>query len=151
MRPHFSSSTLREFRTFALKPNAVDLAVAVALGAAFTAVINAIVKGLFTPIIGVFFQTDFSTLQFTINKSVFNYGQVINAVITFIIIALTLFFFVVKPLNAVRSKFHLDFDPDAPVTQACPSCTTSISPDAVRCPACTEVLGAGWAQADAVA
>jgi len=151
MRLHFSSKTLKEFRTFALKPNAVDLAIAVALGAAFTAVVNAIVKGLFTPIIGAIFKTDFSTMSFTVNGSVFNYGQVINALITFVIIALTLFFFVVKPLNAVRARFHLDFDPDAPATQPCPSCTTSISPDALRCPACTEVLGAGWAQAEPVA
>jgi large conductance mechanosensitive channel len=149
VRLKFSSKTLREFRTFALKPNAIDLAIAVAIGAAFTAVVNAIVQGLFTPIIGVIFHTDFANLSFTINGSVFAYGKVINALITFIVIAFALFFFVVKPMNALRARFHLDIDPDAPPTAPCTSCTTQISTSAIRCPACTELLGAGWAGAQA--
>lgn len=146
---HPFSSTMKEFRAFALRANAVDLAIGVALGAAFTAVINSIVKDLFTPIIGAIFKVDFSSLKFTINGSTFNYGNVINAVITFLVVATALFFFVVKPLNTLRQRFHLDIDPDAPRTEACPACRSQIDPGARRCPFCTEELGEKWAPASA--
>jgi large conductance mechanosensitive channel len=136
---------MREFRAFALRGNAVDLAIAVALGAAFTAVVNSIVKNLFTPIIGVIFNKDFSTWTFSIRGSEFNYGAVINAIITFVVVAIALFFFVVKPLNALRNRFHLDIDPDAPIKTPCPACRSEIDPLARRCPFCTEELAAGWA------
>jgi large conductance mechanosensitive channel len=144
---HFKagSQTLRELRTFALKPNAFDLAVAVALGGSFTLVINAIVQGLFIPIIGAIFKTDFSKWTFTINGSVFSYGSVISAIITFGVVAVSLFFFVVKPLNAIRQRFHLDIDPDEATTAPCPACTTNINTGARRCPACTEEIGLDWA------
>ncbi len=141
----FSSRSLREFRVFALRANAIDLAIAVALGAAFAAVVTAIVNDMFTPIIGAIFTTDFSKLSFKVNGSTFSYGLVISTVITFLVVAASLFFFVVKPLNALRKRFGLDVDPDAPVTEPCPACRTAIVVDARRCPACTEVLGDSWA------
>lgn len=139
------SKTLKEFRTFALRANAIDLAIAVALGAAFTAVVTAVVTDMFTPIIGAIFRVDFTKLTFKLNGSDFHYGLVINAVITFIVVAATLFFLVVKPMNALRKRFGLDRDPDAPATAPCPACRTSIVLDARRCPACTEQLTEGWA------
>ena len=138
------SKTLLEFRMFALRANAIDLAIAVALGGAFTAVVTSLVNGMFTPIIGAIFRVNFATLTFQINGSIFSYGSVINAVISFFIVALALFFFVLKPVNALRKRFNLDRDPDAPLTAPCPSCRSAINVQAIRCPACTELIGANW-------
>jgi len=89
-----------EFKEFLLRGNVVDLAVAVVIGAAFGAVVNALVKDLLTPVIAaVFGKPDFSALHFTINNSVFLYGDFLNAVIAFVSIAAAVFFFVVKPVN----------------------------------------------------
>jgi large conductance mechanosensitive channel len=148
-RLKFSSKTLREFRTFALRANAIDLAIAVALGAAFTAVVTSLVQDMFTPIIGAIFKTSFATMTFSLNGSVFTYGAVVNAVITFIVVAFTLFFFVVKPVNALRKRFNLDLDPEAPAKAPCPACRTDIVAAARRCPACTEELGENWAASPA--
>ncbi len=139
-----SSKTLSEFRIFALRANAIDLAIAVALGGAFTAVVTSLVNGMFTPIIGAIFKVNFANLTFQINGSTFSYGSVINALISFVIIAFALFFFVVKPMNALRKRFGLDRDPDAPATAPCPACCTVIAAQARRCPACTEQLGESW-------
>jgi large conductance mechanosensitive channel len=141
------SKTLIEFRLFALRANAIDLAIAVALGGAFTAVVTSLVNGMFTPIIGAIFRVNFATLTFQINGSVFSYGAVINAVISFFIVALALFFFVLKPVNALRKRFNLDLDPNAPITAACPSCQSDINVRAIRCPMCTELIGTSWSSA----
>ena len=138
------SKTLGEFRTFALRANALDLAIAVALGGAFTTVVTSIVNGMFTPIIGAIFQVNFAKLTFQIHGSVFAYGTVINAVISFFLVAFALFFFVLKPMNALRKRF----DPTAPATAPCPSCRTLITVEARRCPACTELLGEEWFSVD---
>jgi len=93
-------SVVAEFKEFLLRGNVVDLAVAVVIGAAFGAVVNALVKDLLTPIIAAIFgKHDFSNLHFTINHSVFAYGDFINALITFVSVAAAVFFFVVKPVN----------------------------------------------------
>jgi large conductance mechanosensitive channel len=103
------ASALKEFRAFALRANAFDLAIGVALGAAFTAVIQAIVSGLFTPFIGAIFgKQDFSKLYFTLHGSRFVYGLVVNTIVTLFIVAIVLFFVVVKPLNALRRRLGLD-------------------------------------------
>ena len=92
--------TLGEFRQFLLRGNVVDLAVAVVIGAAFTAVVNSMVKDLITPLIAaVGGKPDFSRLAFTVNGSTFMYGDFINAVISFVIMAAVVFFLVVKPIN----------------------------------------------------
>ena len=140
-------SELKEFRAFALRANAVDLAIAVVLGAAFTAVVQSIVQDLFTPVIAAFFgQTNFAKLFFSVHGSQFHYGLVVNAVITFIIVALMLFFFVVRPLNGLRGRLGLNGDEPLPMAP-CPACRSDIDLRARRCPMCTEVLADSWADA----
>lgn len=128
---------LREFRAFVLRGNVVDLAVGVVIGTAFTAVVNAMVKGLFTPLIAaVVGESDFSALSFTLNGSEFAYGQFINALITFLLVAAVLFFFVVKPMNSVLDRFRPEPPPDAP-TRPCGECLSAIPLGARRCAFCT--------------
>ena len=140
-------SQLKEFRAFALRANAVDLAIAVVLGSAFTAVVQSIVQDLFTPVIAAFFgQSDFSSLYFTVHGSQFHYGLVVNATVTFVLVAIMLFFLVVKPLYGLRQRLGLDTDTPLPKTP-CPACRSEIDLEARRCPMCTEVLAEGWATA----
>lgn len=94
----------KEFRAFISRGNVVDLAVAVVIGTAFGAVITSFVENIITPIIGIPGKNDFSTLHFTINDSVFRYGLFLNALISFVSIAAAIFFFVVKPLNALAAR-----------------------------------------------
>jgi large conductance mechanosensitive channel len=92
--------TLNEFKKFLIRGNVVDLAVAVVIGTAFTAVVTSLVKDLITPLIAAIGgQPDFSGLTFTINNSRFTYGSFLNAVISFVIMAGVVFFFVIKPVN----------------------------------------------------
>jgi large conductance mechanosensitive channel len=93
-----------EFKKFLFRGNVVDLAVAVIIGAAFTAIVTAIVEGLVTPLVGMIFSKDFSAMTFEINDSTFNYGNVINAVIYFVSVAAVVFFFIVKPMQAVMAR-----------------------------------------------
>lgn len=95
---------LKEFKDFISRGNVVDLAVAVVLGAAFVAIVDAAVSGLITPLVGMIFSRDFSDMTFTVNDSVFRYGTVIDAAIQFLAIAAVVFFFVVKPLNALAAR-----------------------------------------------
>ena len=98
------SALLKEFKAFLFRGNIVDLAVAVVLGIAFGAVVKALVGDLLTPIIALIFgKPDFGALSFTINNSRFAYGDFINALIAFISVAAAIFFFVVKPLNAMAA------------------------------------------------
>jgi large conductance mechanosensitive channel len=138
-----TTATLKEFRAFAVKGNAIDLAIGVAIGGAFTAVVQAIVAGLLTPLIAAIFgQANFSSLNFTINGSHVSYGLVVNAVVTLLAVAFTLFFFIVKPLNALKRR--LGHDAPAPTVAPCPACLTDINLAARRCPQCTEQLAEGW-------
>jgi large conductance mechanosensitive channel len=108
---------IKEFREFILRGNVVDLAIAVVLGAAFGAVVAAFVADLVTPLIAAIGgKPDFAALTFTINGSRFTYGHFLNAVISFLIIAAVIFFFVVKPLNAflARRKAKEEPAPEAP-------------------------------------
>lgn len=91
---------LKGFKEFIMRGNVVDLAVAVVIGAAFTAVVNALVKDIITPIIAAIFgKPDFSNLTFTANKSLFRYGDFINALIQFVLVAAAIYFFVVLPIK----------------------------------------------------
>ena len=94
----------KEFKTFIMRGNVVDLAVAVVIGAAFGAVVTAFVTNLVTPIISIPGKTNFDALEFTIRDSVFRYGLFLNALISFISIAAAVFFFVVKPLNVLAER-----------------------------------------------
>jgi large conductance mechanosensitive channel len=108
---------LKEFREFILRGNVVDLAVGVVIGLAFGAVVTALVADIITPIVAAIFgKPDFSGLQFTINGSVFRYGDFLNAVFSFLTIAAAVFFFVVKPVNALmaRRKAKEEPPPEAP-------------------------------------
>jgi large conductance mechanosensitive channel len=105
---------LSEFKKFLLRGNVVDLAVAVVIGAAFGAVVTALVADLITPLIAaVGGKPDFSGLSFTINDSKFRYGDFINAVISFVIVAAAIFFLVVKPLNALQARRRTDEEEEA--------------------------------------
>lgn len=96
---------LKEFRTFLMRGNVVDLAVAVVIGAAFGLVVTSMVEDLLTPIIAAIIgKPDFSNLTFTINGSVFRYGNFINALIAFVSVAAAIFFFVVKPMNHLKDR-----------------------------------------------
>lgn len=93
-----------EFKEFVLRGNVVDLAVGVVMALAFKAVIDALIKDIITPIIGIPGKKDFSALQFTIHGSVFRYGDFINNVISFVLIAFVVFLFIVKPLGALMER-----------------------------------------------
>jgi large conductance mechanosensitive channel len=128
---------LKEFRTFILRGNVVDLAVAVVIGAAFTAVVNALVRDIVTPLIAAIFgEPDFGDLAFTINGSRFAYGDFINAIITFVLIAAAVFFFVVKPVNYLTGRLRTEPDVESP-TRGCPECLSHIPVAASRCAFCT--------------
>jgi large conductance mechanosensitive channel len=106
------ANVFREFREFISRGNVVDLAVAVVIGAAFTAIVTAVVEGLITPLIGMIGGKDFRRMTFTINESVFSYGIVINAVIYFLVVSAVVFFLVVKPLNVLQERRRRGEEPE---------------------------------------
>lgn len=103
---------LKEFKEFISRGNVVELAVAVVIGAAFTAIVTAVVEGLITPLIGMIAGDDFRQMTFTINDSVFSYGIVINAIIYFVVVAAVVFFLVVKPLNMLAARRRRGEEPE---------------------------------------
>jgi large conductance mechanosensitive channel len=128
---------LKEFRAFILRGNLVDLAVAVVIGTAFTAVVTALVRDLITPLVAAIFgEPLFDTLAFTINGSRFAYGDFLNAALTFLIIAAVVFFLVVKPVNLMMARLRTEPDVDTP-TRGCPECLSQIPVAARRCAFCT--------------
>jgi large conductance mechanosensitive channel len=132
----------KEFRGFVLRGNLVDLAVAVVVGTAFTALVNSLVKTIFTPLIAAIFgKHDFSSLVFTINGSRFLYGEFINSLITFLTVSAVMFFFVVKPVNALIDTFKSGEDVAHPKRE-CPECLSDIPVGAKRCAFCTSELAA---------
>jgi large conductance mechanosensitive channel len=102
----------KEFKEFIARGNVIDLAVAVVIGLAIVAIVNSVVSGLITPLIGMIGGRDFSDLDFTINDSTFEYGEVINAVIQFLFIAAAVFFFIVKPINVLNERRRRGEEPD---------------------------------------
>ncbi|CAN5268421.1 large conductance mechanosensitive channel protein MscL [soil metagenome] len=127
---------LKDFKAFLLRGNVVELAVAVVIGAAFGAVVTSLVEDLVTPILAIPGSADFSSLTFTINESVFRYGEFLNAVISFFTIAAAIFFFVVRPVNALMAKRKTEPDVES-TTRECPECLSSIPLGARRCAFCT--------------
>ena len=126
---------LADFRKFITRGNLIDLAVAVVLGVAFSAVVSSLVEDLITPLIAALFgQPDFSGLTFEMNDSVFRYGEFLNALISFLVIAAVVFFLVVKPVNHLIER--VSEDPESDVRK-CPECLTEIPKAASRCSACT--------------
>jgi large conductance mechanosensitive channel len=127
------------FKKFLLRGNVVDLAVAVVIGAAFGAVVQAVVKGLITPLLGVFGGgPDFSAWAVTINGSRFAVGEVVNALVAFVILAAIVYFLVVLPMNRLQERFNPE-TPPAP-TKECPHCLSKVPAGATRCAFCTSEL-----------
>jgi large conductance mechanosensitive channel len=128
---------VKDFRAFLLRGNLVDLAVGIVLGVAFAAVVSALVGDLITPLIAAIAgKPDFSTLSFTVNKSHFLYGHFINAVLTFVLVAASVFFLVVKPVNRLMARRKTEPPVDETVRQ-CPHCLSEIPVVAAVCAFCT--------------
>ena len=127
------------FAAFLARGNVIDLAVAVVVGAAFTAVVNAFVKDLLTPLIAaVAGKSDFARLGFTIGHTHFPVGDFINACVSFIFVAAAIYYFVVVPLNAMTARTHKPAD--VPKMRECPECLSEIPLAARRCKFCTSVV-----------
>jgi large conductance mechanosensitive channel len=128
---------MKGFRAFLLRGNVVDLAVAVVIGVAFGAVVTAFVKDLVTPLIAAIGgKPDFAGLNFTINNAKFLYGDFINAIFAFLIIAAVIYFFVVLPVNALIARSRKE-PPADPTTKKCSECLSEIPIGARRCAFCT--------------
>ena len=135
-----AQGTLDGFKQFILRGNVVDLAVGVVFGASFVAVINAIVKDLITPLIAaIATQPDFSTLKVTVNGSHILYGDLLNAMFTFFLVAVVAYFFIVLPVNALIARSRKE-PPVDPTTKKCPECKSEVPLDATRCRYCTQPI-----------
>src|SRR4051794_10652688 len=133
---------LKDFKEFILRGNVVDLAVGVVIGAAFGAVVTAFVADFITPFIALPGSTDFGDLDFTIRESVFRYGHFLNALISFLLIAACVFFFVVRPINHLMNRRRTEPDVESE-TMNCEHCLSSIPVGASVCMFCTrDVAGA---------
>jgi large conductance mechanosensitive channel len=129
------------FKQFLLRGNVLDLAVAVVIGAAFGAVVTALVKDLLTPIIGAIVgQPDFSAMTLTVNGSPLLIGDFLNAVIAFLMMAAAVYFFVVLPVNALTARLRRGEAPPDPTTKKCPECLSEVAIAARRCAHCTSPL-----------
>lgn len=143
---------IKEFKEFINRGNVVDMAVGVMIGAAFKSIVDSVVADLISPLIGIIFQQDFSSLKIVLREAVLdadgvtvlkeavsiNYGAFIMAVINFFIIAVILFL-MVKMINTLRDgvKKKEEVVEEAPTTKTCPYCKSEIAIDATRCPHCT--------------
>src|SRR5436309_10803450 len=129
---------LKGFKNFLMRGNVIDLAVAVVIGAAFGAVVTALVKDLITPLIAALFgKPDFSAIVFEVNGSKFLIGDFINAVISFLLIATAIYFFVIVPVNALMARLRRGEVPPDPTTKKCAECLSEIPIAARRCAFCT--------------
>jgi len=133
---------LKGFKQFLLRGNVVDMGVGIVIGASFGAVVTGFVKDLLTPFIAALVkQPDFSALTFTINGSKFLYGEFINALVSFVIIAAAIYFFVVLPVNALVARSRKEAPAD-PTTKKCGECLSEIPIDARRCAFCGQSVAA---------
>ena len=131
---------LKGFKEFVLRGNVVDLAVGVVMGAAFGTVVTSIVKDLLTPFIAAIVgKPDFSAIALEVHGSKLMFGNFINAAISFLLIAASVYFFVVLPMNAIIKRARKE-PPVDPTTKKCPECLSEIPLDAKRCAFCTSVL-----------
>ncbi|HEX5453576.1 MAG TPA: large conductance mechanosensitive channel protein MscL [Stellaceae bacterium] len=129
---------LKGFKEFMLRGNVVDLAVAVVMGAAFGAVVAALVKDLLTPLIAAIVgKPDFSAIRFTVNSSQFLIGDLANAIVSFVLIGVAVYFFVVLPMNKLMERFNRSKTTPDPTTKKCPECLSEIPIAARRCAHCT--------------
>ncbi len=130
---------LKDFRKFILRGNVVDLAVGVVMGAAFGSVVTSLVKNIITPMTGVFGNAALDPVSATakIGKATFAYGLFINDLIAFLLLAFSVFFFVVKPVNKLMELRKTQPEVESP-TRDCPFCLSSIPTAAMRCAFCTQ-------------
>jgi large conductance mechanosensitive channel len=132
---------MKGFKQFMLRGNVLDLAVAVVMGAAFGAVVTALVKDLITPLIAAIVgKPDFSGITFTVNNSKFAIGDFINAVVSFLLISAAVYFFIVLPVNKIVARMRRGEAPPDPTTKKCPECLSEIPIAARRCAFCTSPL-----------
>ena len=126
------------FKQFILRGSVVDMAVGVVIGAAFASVVGAFTKDLLTPLITALVGKggQFSSLSFTVRGSVFAVGEFINALVSFLLVAAAVYFFVVTPINALVSRMRKAPAPADPTTKKCPECLSEIPIDARRCAQC---------------
>lgn len=128
---------LSGFRDFIMKGNVVDLAVAVVIGAAFGAVVTSFTTNILTPLLGLIGVPDFSTLAVTVGKATLSYGVFLNALISFLLIAAAIYFFVIRPMQALEARRQRGQEP-TPTTKTCTECASEIPLTARRCPFCTQ-------------
>jgi large conductance mechanosensitive channel len=130
---------MKGFRNFLFRGNVVDLAVAVVVGAAFSEVVKAVVKGLLTPLLGIFGGVpDFSTLTLTLHGSTFRVGEVVDAVVGFVVMAGVVYWLIVAPLARLGLSDAVPSE-----KRKCPECRSKIPVAARRCAHCTAVVGKG--------
>ena len=130
----------KEFKQFLLRGNVVDLAVGVVVGAAFGTIVTALVTDFLSPLIAAIAAVpDFGELSFTVNGSRFMYGHFMNAVISFLLVAVAVFFFVVKPMNMLVAKARKE-PPADPTTKKCKECLSEIPLEAKRCSHCAQII-----------
>jgi large conductance mechanosensitive channel len=130
---------LNGFKKFILRGNVVDMAVGVVIGAAFGGVVTGLSKAFITPLIAAIVgKPDYSSLKFYIRGTEFPIGDFVNACVSFILIAATVYFFVVLPVNALIARMHRGEKPPDPTTKQCPECLSEIPLDAKRCAHCTQ-------------
>ncbi|KAA6460999.1 large conductance mechanosensitive channel protein MscL [Acidobacteria bacterium AB60] len=128
---------LKGFRDFILRGNVIDLAVAVIIGAAFTAIVNSFVKDIMTPLISAVVKLpNFSDLKANINGVPVTYGNFLNAAISFLIVAFVVYFGLVLPINSLMNRFKKPVPAAPPVTRPCPECLSDIPIAAKRCAHC---------------
>lgn len=129
---------LKEFKQFLLRGNVIDLAVGVVIGTAFGTIVSALVSDLLTPLISAIAKVpDFSGLTFTINDSKFMLGHFLNALISFVLVAGAIFFFVVKPVNMLVNRSKKE---PSPTSKKCKECFSDVPLEARRCSHCTQVI-----------
>lgn len=131
---------LQDVKKFLLRGNVVDMAVAVVIGAAFATLVKALVEDLITPLIGIIGKKDFSAFAFSLRGSTFHYGDFINALLSFLIIATVVYFLIVVPMNTLIARSRMDAKPADPTTQKCPECMSEIPLGARRCRFCTSQI-----------
>ncbi len=133
---------LKGFRDFILRGNVMDLAVAVIIGAAFTAIVTALTTNIINPLLGaVIGKPNFDYLVAHVNGGAIEYGKFITAIINFLLIAGVVYFFLVLPTQYLLKKFHPATE-EPPATKACPQCLSDIPLAATRCKFCTQAVSA---------
>ncbi len=133
-------SVLSDFKDFITKGNVLDLAVAVVIGIAFNAVVTAFVSDIITPLIGVAGHYNFSAWVITINNSAFMVGAFVNQLISFLTLAVVVFFLIVRPISKLKERQQSKKAPPSATTKTCPECLSTIPIKATRCAYCTTKL-----------